>query len=148
MSMIEMFPAFVAYAVTATLLCLNLLVTWNASGGVRAKSKTTPNPEDPSTFGPKLQVTDDEPESVARAMRVHRNATATIVPFLFLALIYVLLGAPATLAWVVFGSFTAARIIHSIVYSVGVQPWRTISYTASQLAILALVVLIARAAVP
>ena len=85
--------------------------------------------------------------TLARAMRIHRNATATVVPFLFLALIYVLLGAPANVAWGLFGTFTVARVLHSIVYAMGVQPWRTVLYSLSQLAILGLTIQIVRAIV-
>lgn len=80
-------------------------------------------------------------------MRVHRNAVAVVVPFLFLALVYVLLGAPARDAWVLLGVFAAARVVHSIVYTLGVQPWRTLSYVVSQLALGAVMVQIVRAVV-
>lgn len=145
MSMLATFPGFAAYAIATTVLCLNLVVVWNASGGVRAKTKTTPNREDVKTFGDEIRVTDDEAASVARVMRVHRNAVAVVVPFLFLALVYVLLGAPAREAAALLGVFTAARVVHSVVYTLGVQPWRTLSYVVSQLALGAVVVQIVRA---
>jgi glutathione S-transferase len=145
MSMLTSFPGFAAYAIATTVLCLNLLVIWNASGGVRAKTKTTPNREDVKTFGDEIRVTEGEAASVARVMRVHRNAVAVVVPFLFVALVYVLLGAPAREAWVLLGAFTAARVVHSVVYALGVQPWRTISYAVSQLAVAAVMVQVVRA---
>ena len=145
--MTEMFPALTPYALCVTLLSLNLLVVWNGSGGARARSKTTPNREDVRTFGSGIALAEQDPDLVARWMRAHRNATATIVPFLFLGLVYVLLAAPATPAWWIFGIFTGARIVHSIMYISARQPWRTVSYALSQLALVGLIVSIARAVV-
>lgn len=145
MPITELFPALTPYAVLVTVLSIHLMIVWNGSGGVRAKSKTTPNREDVTTFG--VALTEEDPELVARWMRAHRNATATIVPFLFLGLVYVLLAAPALPAWWIFGIFTGARILHSIMYLSGKQPWRTVSYGLSQLALLGLVVSIVRAVV-
>jgi microsomal prostaglandin-E synthase 1 len=139
-------PAFVPYALTATLLCLNLLVLWNLSGAARGKSKTTPNAEDTGTVAKGARLTPEDPESVARMLRVYNNAEANIVPFLILGLIYVLLGAPSGVAWILFGGFAVARVLHAIVYAAGKQPWRTIFYVLGQLFTLAVVVQVVRGA--
>ena len=140
---IDSLPGFVPFAVCATLLCVLLLVLWHLSGGSRARTKTTPNPEDVKTFGNVLTTT--EPESVARGLRVHQNGFANIVPFLVLAFIDVLLGAPAMFAWIVFGVFVLARIAHAIAYVAAVQPWRSISHAIGALATLVVVEEIVRA---
>jgi microsomal prostaglandin-E synthase 1 len=79
-----------------------------------------------------------EPPEVARVLRAHANAQATIYPFLCLGLVFVLAGGSAGFAEVVFGVFTAARILHSIVYLAGKQPWRTLFFTVSGAAMIAL----------
>jgi uncharacterized MAPEG superfamily protein len=76
--------------------------------------------------------------AVARLLRAHRNAEATIYPFLLLGLVYVLAGGAAGIAVPIFTIFIGARIAHSIVYIRAMQPWRTIAFAASLFAIMAL----------
>src|SRR5580693_2073863 len=90
------YPAFPAYAVTCVVLCLNLLVLWASSGAVRAKGGMAINPEDGARYG--AAVSELDPPAVARVLRAHRNAEATIYPFLLLGLVYVLAGGRAALA--------------------------------------------------
>jgi prostaglandin-E synthase 1 len=129
-------PTFVVYAITAVVLNINLLFVWAYSGAARAKTKTAINKEDAERFGTAHEHAD--PPEVARVLRAHANAQATIYPFLCLGLVFVLAGGSAGFAEVVFGVFTAARILHSIVYLAGKQPWRTLFFTVSGAAIIAL----------
>src|SRR5579864_2323388 len=131
-------PTFIAYAVTALVLSLNLIVLWAMSGGVRAGTKTALNAEDAGMF--KVSVVELDPAPVARVLRAHRNAEANIYPFLILGLIYVLAGGPYLPAVTIFTVFTLARILHSIFYVRGGQPWRTISFTVGGIATLALMI--------
>jgi prostaglandin-E synthase 1 len=128
----------VAYAITCLVLSLNLLLLWISSGAIRAKSAIAINPEDGVRYG--VPVSDVDPPAVARILRVHRNAEATIYPFLFVGLIYVLVGGGAGAAIPIFSIFTIARIAHSILYVKAKQPGRTISFAISLLALLALMV--------
>ena len=116
-------PAFVAYAVASVLLCGNLMFLWFASAVARARSRTAINEEDAAQFGTTLVAAD--PPTVARILRAHDNAQASIYPFLLLGLTFVIAGGSATAATVVFGVFTAARLLHTIAYLKGLQPWRT-----------------------
>ena len=118
-------PAFAIYALCAVVLCLNMLGLWGMSGGVRAKTKTTPNAEDPGTVAKGAKVVEDEPPEVARVLRAQRNADVNIMPFLVLGLLYCINGASARAAWILFGGFTVARLGHSVAYLNGKQPWRT-----------------------
>jgi uncharacterized MAPEG superfamily protein len=129
-------PSFVAYAITSVILSANLLFVWAYSGVVRGKVKVTLNKEDADRFGARLDALD--PPEVARVLRAHANAQATIYPFLVLGLVFVMAGGSRGFAKVDFGIFVAARIAHSIAYLGGKQPWRTLSFTASGLAMLAL----------
>ena len=122
-------PAFVAYAASSIVLAVNLLFLWAWSGAVRSKTKTTPNEEDASTVlrGAKF-VEGPEPPAVARVLRAHANATANIVPFAILGLVFVLAGGSGTAAAWIFGAFTLARIGHSLAYLNEKQPWRSLCW--------------------
>lgn len=135
-------PTFCAYAVTCLVLSLNLLVLWVSSGAIRARGGVAINPEDGARYG--AQVSESEPAGVARFLRAHRNAEATVYPFLLLGLIYVLAGGQAGIAIPIFAAFTVARIAHSVVYVRALQPWRTIAFAASLLAIIALMAALLR----
>lgn len=131
-------PAFLAYAFTCLVLSLNLLALWISSGAVRAGSGVAINPEDGARY--RAPVSELDPPAVARLLRAHRNAEATIYPFLLLGLVYILAGGGNWIAIAIFSIFTLARITHSIVYLRAMQPWRTISFATSLLAIVALMV--------
>ncbi len=129
-------PTFLAYVLTCLVLSLNLLLLWVSSGAIRARSGVAINPEDGARYG--AQVRESDPPAVARLLRAHHNAEATIYPFLLLGLLYVLAGGGAGIAVPIFATFTVARIAHSIVYLRALQPWRTIAFATSLLAIIAL----------
>jgi uncharacterized MAPEG superfamily protein len=136
-------PVFLAYAITCVVLSLNLLLLWVSSGAIRAKSKVAINAEDGARYG--APISDIDPPAVARVLRAHRNAEATIYPFLLLGLVYVLAGGSAWIATPIFTIFTFARIAHSAVYLRAKQPWRTVMFTVSLLTILALMLAVLQA---
>jgi uncharacterized MAPEG superfamily protein len=127
---------FVAYGITALVLCLNLLALWGYSGGVRTGSKKAANPEDAALF--KVEFEPGDPPQVARVLRAHANAQAIVYPFLLLGLLYVLAGGPAGIGTVIFAVFVVARLAHSGFYLAAKQPWRTLSFVVSALATVAL----------
>jgi uncharacterized MAPEG superfamily protein len=130
------YPSFLVYAVACLVLCVNLIFLWAYSGATRARSRSAMNEEDAARFGASLTTTD--PPTVARVLRAHRNAEASIYPFLFLGLVFVLAGGTPGAAKVLFGVFTAARLLHSAAYLAGRQPWRTVGFIVGSLATLAL----------
>ena len=129
-------PAFIAYAVTCVVLAIDLLILWGYSGAVRARVGVAINPEDAARFRVPLLSTD--PPEVARVLRAHSNAQAAIVPFMLLGLAFVLMGGPAWIAAILFALFTAARIVHSVSYLLGKQPWRTSAFIFGGLTTVAL----------
>jgi uncharacterized membrane protein YecN with MAPEG domain len=131
-------PVLLAYVYTCLVLSLNLLALWVSSGAVRARSGVAINPEDGARYS--VAVRELDPPAVARILRVHRNAEAVIYPFLILALVYVLVGGRASIAIPIFVVFTLARIAHSIIYLNALQPWRTIAFAISLLALIVLMV--------
>jgi len=133
-------PAFVAYAVSLIVLSLNLLLLWAYSGVVRGKVKTTPNNEDAKA----AKLVEIESPEVARVLRVHANATASIIPFALLGLVFVLAGGSALAAEVIFGVFVVARVAHSFAYLNGKQPWRSIFFTVGGVTTLVLIGFVAK----
>jgi uncharacterized MAPEG superfamily protein len=127
---------FLAYVISCLVLSLNLLMLWVSSGAIRARGGVAINPEDGARYG--APVSEFDPPAVARLLRAHRNAEATIYPFLLLGLVYVLAGGRARIAVPIFSVFILARIAHSIVYLRAMQPWRTIAFATSLLAVFAL----------
>ena len=133
-------PAFLVYAITCLVLCVNLLFMWGYSGVVRAKTKTAMNEEDAARF--RASLAEIDPPQVARVLRAHCNAQASIYPFLFLGLVFVLAGGSARNGTGIFGVFTGARLLHSIFYLAGKQPWRTIFFSVGGLATIVLMLAI------
>jgi prostaglandin-E synthase 1 len=129
-------PTFLVYAIACIVLCFNVLGLWGYSGAVRAKTKTAINKEDAAMQSARLAETD--PPEVARVLRAHSNAQASIYPFLFLGLVFVLAGGGVLMAKITFGIFTGARLVHTAVYLAGKQPWRTIVFVIGLLATVAL----------
>jgi prostaglandin-E synthase 1 len=121
--------AFLIYSTCMVVLCLNVLFLWAFSGGVRSKTKTTPNPEDASTVSRGSSVVTSDPPEVARVLRAHRNAADNILPFAILGFLYVAWGASPLAVGIFCGIFTAARVGHSIAYLGEKQPWRTVLFT-------------------
>jgi prostaglandin-E synthase 1 len=130
-------PALVAYSTTCLVLSANLIFLWVYSGAVRARSGLAINPEDAATR-PGVEHAEHDPAAVARVLRAHANAQATIYPFLLLGLAFVLAGGSYVVAVSLFGIFTIARIGHSFAYLGGRQPWRTIFFLISGLALIGL----------
>ena len=129
-------PVFLAYSITCVVLCINLMMLWVSSGAIRARGGVAINPEDGARYG--VPVLEIDPPNVARLLRAHRNAEATNYPFLLLGLLYVLAGGRAAIAIPIFAVFVVARIVHSIVYLRAMQPWRSIAFAGSLLAIVVL----------
>ena len=129
-------PILWAYALTSIVLSLNLLALWISSGARRVRVGVAINPEDGARYG--VPVSETDPPEVARYLRAHRNAEATIYPFLVLGVVYVLVGGTARVALPIFAIFVLARVAHSIVYLRALQPWRTIMFAVSLVAIVVL----------
>jgi prostaglandin-E synthase 1 len=128
-------PAFKTFALSTVVLAFNLLFLSGFTGAMRARNKVLANPED---AGYSEQKT--EHPKVARALRAHRNALENIFPYFALGLVYVLSGATPRGAAVYFGTFTAARLLHTVVYLLEKQPWRTLCFAVGVLCMLGMMV--------
>ena len=127
-------PAFQTYATCSAILAIKMLLGGNYTTLMRMRNSGYVNTEDANTFG----GTADEREhpAVAHALRIQRNDLENIPLFLAIGLIYVLSGASAFGAAAYCWTFTIARLVHTVVYTYHLQPWRAISYFVGYLAIL------------
>ena len=137
-------PAFHAYAGTVIVTCLHMVLLDSFGGVVRVKTKTVVNPEDAATVAKGADVVKADPDAVARVMRAHRNLVANGVPFLLLCGLWMSFSPSFTWVAAVGGTFVIARLLHSISYVREAQPWRTLFFVVGQLAMLTVIVQIAR----
>lgn len=127
-------PAMQAYAASAIVLGLNLLLLANNTALSRAKSAEVINPEDTKLSKDAAVVYEEGNGKTARYKRAHRNALENIPLFLLTAMLLVMVGVSATTARILFGVFVAARLFHSVAYIGQWQPWRTVSFVIGELA--------------
>jgi len=138
-------PAFQAYALTSAVLAVQLILLAFWTGATRAKSKRYTNPEDAGVVKGE-QAEQDHPD-VLRVQRAHRNALENVVPFLAVGALYVATGASKTGAQVYCYTFLAARLLHSVFYLAGKQPFRTIAFGIGAAAVLGMAFHVIRAAI-
>jgi uncharacterized MAPEG superfamily protein len=129
-------PALQVLIITATILALHLIALALWTGTVRLRRKVYVNPEDARHFS--VTTGESEHPDVQRVKRAHQNALENLVPFFIVAWFYVATGPSRTAALAYFGTFTAARILHSVFYLWGRQPFRTLSFAIGVLATLGL----------
>lgn len=136
-------PELKLYAICSSVLTLQMLFLGALTAAVRAKRMGLLNPEDSkvSYDGATLLEGGEHPDT-ARVQRAHRNLLESLPLFFALGGIYVATGAPALGATICFITFTAARVLHTIVYLKALQPWRTMFYGIGALSLIAQVVLI------
>lgn len=121
-------PVLQAYVASAVVLGLNLLVLANNTALTRAKAIEVVNPEDKKLNKGATVVYEAGNDRTARYRRAHRNALENIPLFLITGFVLTLTGISFPLAAALFGIFVAARVVHSIAYVAGLQPWRTLSF--------------------
>lgn len=134
MSSLATDPVFRAYAASAVILGVNLLIVANGTALTRARHKEVINPEDRRLAGDAQVVFEAGNDTTSRYRRAHRNALENIPLFLASGLLLALVGAPMAAAAALFGVFVAARVAHSVFYVKGVQPFRTLSFVLGALA--------------
>jgi uncharacterized MAPEG superfamily protein len=132
-------PAFVTYAVCASLLGLKLILSSFYTGFQRRRTEGYANIEDARAFG-KPGATTTEPPAVAHALRIQRNDIENIPAFFAIGLVYVLVGASPRGAAAYFWTYTIARIAHTIFYANHLQPWRAIAYFVGVLCMIGMIV--------
>jgi uncharacterized MAPEG superfamily protein len=133
-------PAFSVFVICAALLVLKMIVVGHISGYLRIKREAVINPEDVEAFrSTRGQLSEEDPD-VARVLRVHRNDLESTLPFLAIGLPYLFTNPSPSLASGLFIAFTSFRLVFSVFYLLGVQPWRSLSFIAGELCVLVMLV--------
>lgn len=122
------------YSLCVVALFLKMFALSAYQGFHRIGRRTFVNPEDAEVFN-KPPASEELPQ-VQRAAKAWLNDLENIPIFLGLGTVYVLTGAsPMAAAWL-FSTFTIVRILYTLVYLLGLQPWRTITYAVGILCLL------------
>lgn len=145
MSMFADNPALKLYALTSSVVAVHMLLLALWTGTVRVKYKKWVNPED-AKLNKGEQSDQDHPE-VQRVKRAHQNALENAVPFFAIGLLYALSGAGKTGAQAYFFTFLGARVLHSIFYLWGRQPFRTLMFAVGVLCMFGMAFQVIRAAI-
>ncbi len=144
MSMFTDNPALKLYALTGSVAALHLVLSALWTGTVRVKHKKWVNPEDAKLN--KGEQSDQDHPDVQRVKRAHQNAIENAVPFFAIGLLYALSGASKTGAQAYFFTFLGARVLHSIFYLWGRQPFRTLTFAVGVLCLFGMAYQVIRAA--
>lgn len=127
-------PAVKLYALVSTLAGLHLVLLAVWTGTLRDRRMTFVNQED-ATRKKGTHAHDDHVD-VLRVKRAHQNALENYVPFFAIGLAYALSGPSKTGAYAYFLTFLATRLLHSVFYMWGKQPFRTIMFTLGGLTLI------------
>ena len=143
MSQLANDPVFQSYVASVVLLSLNLLGLGSATAVSRSQATEVVNPED-KRLNPKASVVFDEGnDRTQRYRRAHRNALENTPMFMITGLLMAMLGPSLALAATLYGTYAFARILHSVCYVKGIQPFRTMFFAigvTAQLTVLGYIV--------
>ena len=139
MSTFSALPAFQALVVISVLLALKMGAVAFVTASARFASKVVVNPED-APVNPGSHAQPEDAPATLRAKRAHLNDVENIPVFLVLALLFTLTGCSATVGWAYFGTYFAARTLHTVCYLNALQPWRTIMFAIGQITQLGIMV--------
>ena len=114
------------YAVCVLVLCLKMFAISCYQGYFRIRGRAFTNREDAAFFNRSAQPV--ELPQVARSARAWANDLENIPLFFVLGgLCVVLDGYSVATLWLL-SVFTLARVVHTLAYLMGWQPWRTLAY--------------------
>jgi uncharacterized MAPEG superfamily protein len=125
------YPAFPAFALALVALFLKITLTSMLQVVGRFRSRMFTVAEDAALLG--MQPRMEESALVKRCTSVWRNDVENLPLFLALALAYVLSGAPLDAALPLFAAYVVLRYAHTVVYLLGLQPWRMMMYLLGML---------------
>lgn len=124
------------YALCVLVLFLKMLTISCYQGYVRFSRRAFSNPEDARFV--QLEAIAQELEPVRRAARAWANDLENIPLFFVLGGLCVALDTATVPTAGLFYLFTAARVLHTLMYLRGLQPWRTAAYGAGVVCLLGL----------
>jgi len=132
-------PTVRLFSICAGILALKMLLIGTSCGLLRLARGVYITPEDYIFMGKEPRPQD---ETIERVRRAHMNAIEHLVPFFGVGLPYALSGGSHQVAWWLFTTFTAARVIHTLTYVASLQPWRTIFFEVANISLAAMAILL------
>lgn len=138
-------PALKIYALSSAVVALHLFILAFMTAGRRAGLKAFVNPED-ATLNKGTQVEVDHAD-VQRVKRAHQNALENAVPFFAVGLLYALTNPSPGMAQGLFYTYVGSRVLHSVSYLAGKQPFRTLMFVVGAIATIVMAVQVIRAVV-
>jgi len=132
------------YALASAILVLQLVALALWTGTVRVMRKQWVNPEDAKLN--KGDNTEADHPDVRRVQRAHHNLLENAVPFFVIAGLYVSTGATHQGALIYCGTFVGVRLLHTVFYLAGIQPFRTICFAIGVFSIIGMAVHVLQAA--
>jgi glutathione S-transferase len=133
------------YAFVSSILALHLIALALWTGTMRAMRKVFVNPEDaPLNKGGKQAEADHE--DTQRVKRAHMNALENALPFFVVGWLFALTQPSAVAAQAYFFTFLGARVLHSVFYLWGKQPFRSMMFGLGVLCVIGMAVQVIRAA--
>jgi uncharacterized MAPEG superfamily protein len=139
-------PAFQAYALASAFLAVQLLLLAFWTGAVRGNRKQFVVPED-RIVNKGGQLTEVEHADVRRVKAAHMNALENAVPFFIVGALYLATGGTRIGAQAYCFTFLGARLLHTVFYLAGMQPFRTIAFGIGAASVLGMAVHVIRAVI-
>lgn len=131
-----MSSALNVYALCVVVLFLKMFAVSCYQGFFRIRSRAFTNTEDAAFFN--RIAREKELAQVTRATKAWVNDLESIPAFFALGGLAVAMNAPASITAGLSVLFTLARVLHTVAYLKGVQPWRTVFYGVGVLCLLGL----------
>lgn len=123
------YPAWPAFVCALVALFAKTTATSIFQVISRLRSRAFLIPEDAALL--RVPPSFEEAPIVRRCAAVWRNDVENLPLFLALALAWVLAGAGAREASILFGAYVGLRYLHTAVFLAGLQPWRALLYLGS-----------------
>ncbi|KFE50565.1 MAPEG family protein [Pseudomonas syringae] len=121
-----MTSALSVYAICVVVLFLKMFAVSCYQGILRMRFRAFTNTEDAAVFN--RIAREKELPQVTRAARAWANDLESIPAFFALGGLAVAMSAHASITAWLSVVFTVARVLHTLAYLKGVQPWRTVFY--------------------
>ncbi len=131
-------PVVRLYVVVYLLLGLKMAAVGTYTSVLRIRRRVFATPEDYALQGLAARATRDE--DIERVRRAHQNDVENILPFFVVGFLYLLTGPSYTAAAIYLIGYLVARTLHSVFYIAGLQPHRTIAFTAGGVLTLGMIV--------
>ncbi|XP_077987097.1 microsomal glutathione S-transferase 1-like [Glandiceps talaboti] len=126
-------PVFVSFATYGAFVVLKMVALLLLTSIFRIKDKSFVSVEDYTVSGIKdrdyiKKRMSSVNNTVERIRRTVLNDMENIIPFMLLGPLYVLTGPSAATALLVFRIFAGSRVVHTLSYLAGVQPFRALAF--------------------